>query len=144
MDREDHLKDSEQTGLSIEQILGILRRHGRWIALSFVLVTGAAFVFSVGKVKRYTATAALVFNNSQLGQQAAGLQPVSVNNQQAQQNTNVKLVQLGDMAEKTARQIGQGLTTKKVGASLSVSAQGESNIVNVSATAGSPKLAAAI
>src|SRR5437588_1172656 len=144
MDREDHLKDSEQTGLSIEQILGILRRHGRWIALSFVLVTAAAFVFSAGKAKRYTATAALVFNNNQLGQQAAGLQPVSVNNQQAQQNTNVKLVLLGDMSEKTAAQLGRPLTVDAVRRSLGVSAQGESNIVDVSATAGSPKLAAAI
>jgi succinoglycan biosynthesis transport protein ExoP len=144
MDRESHLNDSEQTGLSIEQILGILRRHGRWVALSFVLVTAAAFVFSVGKTKTYTATAALVFNNNQLGQQAAGLQPVSVNNQQAQQNTNVKLVQLGDMAEKTAQQLGRPLTAGTVRRSLDVSAQGESNIVDVAATAGSPKLAAAI
>src|SRR2546428_8728324 len=144
MDREDHLKDSEQTGLSIEQILGILRRHGRWIVLSFVLVTGAAFVFSVGKVKRYTATAALVFNNSQLGQQAAGLQPVNVNNQQAQQNTNVKLVQLGDMAEKTAQRLGASLTSEAIKKSLDVSAQGESNIVDVSVTVGSAKLAAEI
>src|SRR5690348_9535056 len=128
MDRESNLNDSEQTGLNIEQVLGTLRRHGRWVALSFVLVTATAFLFSVGKPKRYTATAALVFNNSQLGQQAAGLQPVNVNNPQAQQSTNVKLVQLGDMAEKTARLLGQGLTSKKVGASLSVSAQGESNI----------------
>src|SRR5437879_500702 len=127
MDRESHLNDSEQTGLSIEQILGILRRHGRWVALSFVLVTAAAFVFSVAKAKKYTATAALVFNNSQLGQQAAGLQPVSVNNQQAQQNTNVKLVQLGDMAEKTAEQLGRPLTSGTVRSSLDVSAQGESN-----------------
>src|SRR5207253_76199 len=81
---------------------------------------------------------------NQLGQQAAGLQPVSVNNQQAQQNTNVKLVQLGDMAEKTAQQLGRPLTAGTVRRSLDVSAQGESNIVDVAATAGPPKLAAAI
>ena len=69
---------------------------------------------------------------------------MSSNSQQAQQNTNLKLVQLGDMAAKTASLLGQGLTKEKVSADLSVSAQGESNIVNVSATATSPVLAAGI
>jgi uncharacterized protein involved in exopolysaccharide biosynthesis len=123
--------DSEQSGQSLEQILSILRRRGQWIALCFVLVTGAAFVFSVGQAKRYTATAALVFNSNQLGQQAAGLQPVSVNNQQAQQSTNVKLVQLGDMAKRTAERLGPPVTSEAVKKSLEVTAQGESNIVDV-------------
>jgi succinoglycan biosynthesis transport protein ExoP len=136
--------ETEHTSLSLEQILGVLRRRALWIALCFFLVTVAAFLFSVQQTKRYTATAALVFNNNQLGQQAAGLQPVSVNNQQAQQNTNLKLVQLGDMAQRTAERLGQGLTKEKVSASLGVSAQGESNIVEVSATAASPALASDI
>lgn len=46
------------------------------------------------------------------------------------------------MAAKTAGSLGQGLTAGKVSADLSVRAQGESNIVNVAATAGSPALAA--
>jgi succinoglycan biosynthesis transport protein ExoP len=136
--------DSEQANLSIEQVLGVLRRRASWILLCFVLVTIAAFGFSRHEPKKYTATASLVFNNNQLGQQVAGLPVASSNNQQAQQNTNLKLVELGDMAEKTASQLGQGLTKEKVTADLSVSAQGESNIVNVAATAGSPSLAAGI
>jgi capsular exopolysaccharide synthesis family protein len=136
--------DSEQTSLSFEQILNILRRRWSWILVCVVLVAGSAFVFSKRQTKKYTATATLVFNNTQLGQQAAGLQPVNVNNQQAQQSTNVKLVQLGDTAEKTAQSLGQGLTKDKVRQSLGVSAQGESNIVDVSATATSPRLAAEI
>src|SRR5476649_2617725 len=50
----------------------------------------------------------------------------------------------GDMAAKTAALLGQGLTEEAVSASLSVSAQSESNIVNVAATATSPALAANI
>jgi receptor protein-tyrosine kinase len=48
------------------------------------------------------------------------------------------------MASKTAGLLGQGLTREKVSADLSISAQGESNIVNVAATATSPALAAGI
>ena len=136
--------DAEQTHLSIEQVLGILRRRTLWILLCFVLVAGAAYGFSKHQTKKYTTTASLVFNNNQLGQQVAGLPAVSSSSPQAQQNTNLKLVQLGGMAAKTATLLGQGLTAEKVTADLSVSAQGESNIVNVSATATSPVLAAGI
>ena len=45
-----------------------------WIALCFVLVAGSTYGFSKHQTKQYTATASLVFNNSQLNQQAAGLQ----------------------------------------------------------------------
>jgi capsular exopolysaccharide synthesis family protein len=136
--------DTEQTNLSLEQVLGVLRRRAGWIVLCFVLAAGAAYGFSKHQTKKYTATASLVFNNNQLGQQVAGLPVASSNNQQAQQNTNLKLAQLGDMTEKTAGLLGQGLTKENVSADLSVSAQGESNIVNVAATATSPSLAAGI
>ena len=136
--------DTEQTSLTIDQFLGVLRRRAGWILLCFVLVAGAAYGFSKHQPKKYTATASLVFNNSQSNQEAAGLQAVASNNQQAQQSTNLKLVQLGNMAAKTAGRLGEGLTEGKIRADLSVSAQGESNVVDVSATATSPALAAAI
>jgi capsular exopolysaccharide synthesis family protein len=136
--------DSEQTNLSLEQVLGVLRRRAGWILLCFVLVAGAAYGFSKHQTKKYTATASLVFSNNQQAQQVAGLPAVGSSSQLAQQNTNLKLVQLGDMAEKTAGLLGQGLTKAEVSADLSVSAQAESNIVNVAATATSPALAAGI
>jgi polysaccharide biosynthesis transport protein len=136
--------DTEQANLSIEQVLGVLRRRAGWILLCFVLVAAAAYGFSKHQTKKYTATASLVFNNNQLGQQVAGLPVASSNNQQALQSTNLKLVELGNMAAKTAGLLGQGLTKEAVSADLTVSAQGESNIVNVAATATSPALAAGI
>jgi capsular exopolysaccharide synthesis family protein len=137
--------DTEQTSLGFEQVLGILRRRAPWILLCFVLVAAASYGFSKHQTKKYTATASLVFNNNQQAQQVAGLQAASSNEtQQAQQSTNINLVQLGDMAAKTASLLGQGLTKEEVSGALSMSAKGESNIVNVSATATSPALAAAI
>jgi receptor protein-tyrosine kinase len=136
--------DTEQTNLGFEQVLGILRRRWPWIVLCFVLVAAAAYGFSKHQTKKYTATASLVFSNNQQAQQVAGLPVGASNNQQAQQSTNLKLVQLGDMAAKTAGLLGQGLTSEKVSADVSVNAQGESNIVDVAATATSPALAADI
>ncbi len=145
-------QDSE--GPNFENVLGVLRRRAPWILICLVLAAGAAFGYSKHQAKKYTATASLVFNNSQTNQQAAGLQALSAgSSQQAQQNTNLRLVQLGDMAEKTASLLAgaktatllaQGLTKEKVSASLSVSGQGESNIVDVTATTTSPTLSADI
>jgi polysaccharide biosynthesis transport protein len=136
--------DTEQPNLSLEQVVGLLRRRAPWILLCFVLATAVAYGVSKHQRKQYTATATLVFSNSQLGQQVAGLAVASSTSQQALQSTNLKLVKLGDMAAKTAGVLGQGLTKEQVSANLSVSGEGESNIVNVSATAASPTRAADI
>ncbi len=130
--------------LRLEQVLGILRRRAPLIALCFLLVAGSAFAFSKQQTKRYTATASLVFDNNQLNQQVAGLTAVNTNSQQSQQSTNVRLVELGDTANQTARLLGDGLTGAQVKEDLSVSARGESTIVQVAATATSPLLAAEI
>jgi polysaccharide biosynthesis transport protein len=135
----------EQTNVGLEHVLRVLRRRLPLIFLCLLLAGGAAFGFSKQQTKKYTATASLVFNNNQLSQQVAGLQAVGgASNQQAQQNTNVKLVELGDMAEKTAKRLDHGLTKEDIRHAVSVNAQGESNIVNVAATATSPSLATEI
>jgi capsular exopolysaccharide synthesis family protein len=138
------LVDAEHTNLNIEQALGVLRRRLLWIVFCCTLVAAATFGFSTHQTKKYTATASLVFNSDQLSQQVAGLPTASSVNQQAQQNTNLRLVQLGDMAEKTAKLVGQRFTGTVVKEDLSIGSQGESNIVDVSATANSPMLAAKI
>jgi succinoglycan biosynthesis transport protein ExoP len=130
--------------LDLEQVLTILRRRAPWILICSVLVAAAAFGLSKHQTKKYTATASLAFNNNELSQQVAGLQAINTNEAKIQQTTDVKLVQLGDMAEKTASRLGQGLTKEKVNEDLSVSEQGESNVVDVSATSTSPALAAEI
>ena len=135
--------DGEQTNVSVEQVLGVLRRRAPLILVCFVLVAGAAYGFSKHQARKYTATAAVVFSNNQLSQQIVGL-PVISNNPLAQEASDVELVRLGDMAAKTASMLGHGLTVQKVGESLSISGQGESGIVDISATVTSPALAAAI
>lgn len=138
------MMDTEQGGLSLEQLLGVVRQHGRLIATCLVLTTLVAFVYAAHESKRYTATAALVFDNEGLAEQAAGLTAVGSNDQPAEQNTNLKLVQLGDTAERTAHVLGEGITKQQVSESVSASAPGESNIVDVSASSDSPAMAAKI
>ena len=136
--------DVEQGNVDLKRLLGVFRRRVLLILLCCVVAAGAAYGYSKHQPKKYTATASLVFNNNQLSEQVAGLQVVNSGSALPQQQTNLKLVQLGDLAEKTANQLGQGLTKEKLKEGLSISAQGESNIVNVAATAVSPTLAADI
>jgi len=136
--------EPEQTNLSFEQVVRILRRQAPWVLLCFVLVVGAAYGLSKSKTKKYTATAAVTFNNNPISQQVAGLSSSSSNNLVVQQDNNLELVKLGDSAAKTAELLGNGLTAQKISESVNVSVKGETNVVEVSATSTSPALAATI
>src|SRR5271166_1240372 len=137
--------DTEQANLSTEMALGVLRRRALLILLCFVIVAAAAYGYSKHKTKQYTATASLSFSNNSLSQQIAGLSSTSnSSNLLAEQARNRELVKLGSIAAKTASLLGHGLTEAQVSSSLSVNAQGETSIVDVSATSISPRLAAAI
>jgi capsular exopolysaccharide synthesis family protein len=132
--------------LNLEQVMAVLRRRVPWIVLCVVVVAAAAFVFSKQETKKYTATASLAFSDNPLSQQIAGLSSSSgsVTSLLAQQANDVELVRLGDMATKTALLLGHGLTPDKVSESVSVAGQGESGVVDVTATATSPELVAEI
>jgi capsular exopolysaccharide synthesis family protein len=110
-----------------------------------VLAGAAAFGYSRHQPRKYTATAAISFSNNSLSQQLVGL-PLSGGTSAllAQQAANLELVRLGDMAAKTASLVGHGLSAQEVSANLSVAAEGESGIVDVSATSTSSVLAAAV
>ena len=137
-------QDSE--GLSLEQALGILRRRLPLMVLCVAVVAGAAYGYSKHQAKKYTATASLAFSNNSLSQQIAGLPAVSSSSSTllAQQASNLELVKSGDIAAKTASLLGHGLTAERVAGSLSVGGAAESSVVDVSVTATSPVLAAAI
>jgi capsular exopolysaccharide synthesis family protein len=137
--------DSERAGMSFEQIMRIWRKRAPWILVCLVVFAGAAYGYSKHKTKKYTATAALSFNNSQLSEQIAGISSLSsATSLLGQQNTYLESVKVGDMAAKTAILLGHGLTEEVVSASLTIKGEGESNIVEVAATSTSPALAAAI
>lgn len=130
--------------LDLEQALGVLRRRAWLIVLCALVVAGAAYGFSKREAKKYSTAASLAFSINPLSQQIAGLPASSSGNLLAQQASNLELVRLGDMAAKTASLLGHGLTAQSVAGSLHISGQGESSVVDVQATATSPKLAAEI
>jgi polysaccharide biosynthesis transport protein len=135
------LNDSDEP--NIAQVLGFLRRRSIWIALCLVLAVAAAYGYSKHQVKQYTATASLVFSSNQQTEAIAGVAATNTN-ALLQQESNLELLRLGDMAEKTAAALGRGLTAAAVSGDVSVSGQPESTFATVSATNTSPALAAEI
>ena len=136
--------EADQTNLTFEQVLRVLWRRAPWILICFVLAAGGAYAYSKQKPKKYTATAAIAFGNNPLSQQISGLSPTSNSNLVIQQDSNLELVRLGNMATTTASLLGHGLTPEKVRESISVGVKGETDVVAVSATSTSPTEAAAI
>jgi capsular polysaccharide biosynthesis protein len=112
--------------------------------LCIVIALGVALAYSLKAQKKYTATASLLFNNTPLSQQIAGLQAVPNSNQQSQQDTNTQLLKLGDIAQRTARDVGHGLTSSAVLDSIAISPQGDTTVVDVSSTLASAHLAAQV
>ncbi len=133
-------QDSE--ALDIAQALRVVRRRALLVIFCTVLVAAAAFGFSKSQEKEYTATASLIFRNTPLSQQVAGLSAATSSSELAQQVSNIELVGLGDMAAKTAKRLG--LSEEEVRESIGVAGQGESDVVAVSSTTTSPALAARI
>jgi Mrp family chromosome partitioning ATPase/capsular polysaccharide biosynthesis protein len=140
------MPDHNNQGDSIDfaQAIRILRRRLPLVVLCVVVVAAAAFAYSKSQPSEYTATASLVFDSGGLSQQVAGLAPATTVNQITKQASNIELVRLGDMAAKTAAKLGNGLTRANVEKKVSVSGQGESSVVGISATSTSPALSAAI
>ena len=138
------MMDAREPDLTPRRILDVFRRRAPLVLVCFVVAVGVALAYSLHAQKQYTATASLLFNNTPLSQQVAGLQAVPNVNPQAQQDTNTLLLKLGDLAQKTAARVGHGLTPGAVADSVSVSPQGDTTAVNVSSTLASPALAAQV
>jgi capsular exopolysaccharide synthesis family protein len=135
--------DNTADRLDLERWLKILRRRWHLIAACFVLVTGSAALFSLAQQKQYTATASLFFNQSHIGSDLVDFANSSSNTTALQtQADNVRLVQSSPVAAQTARALGSSLTTNEIAQKISVSAQGQSDFVEVQATDPDPKLAA--
>jgi len=132
----------QQTNVSFEQFLGVLRRRAPWVVACVVLAAGIAYGYSKHKTKQYTATAAVNFVSNPLYQQISGLSTSGGETGLALQASDLELVRLGATAVQTAHLLG--LTPQTVRASLSIGGKGESNIVEVTASSTSPTLAAAI
>jgi polysaccharide biosynthesis transport protein len=126
------LAGAEPSGLQV--FLRLLWRRKFLIALPVIVVAAAAFFFSREQEPKYTASASLIFRDS-----GPGAQPLVSAEPEREAATNVRLLQ-GDLVERrVARALGGS-----IGGTVSVVAEGDSNVITVKATATDPERAARI
>ena len=128
----------------LQKTLHILRRHWRLLALCTFLVPFVALTLSAFQEKRYTASAFLLFRDPAIDEKVFGTSFFAPGTDpEREAATNVKLVSLGAVAERTAAAMRTpGLTGAAVAGSIDVSAAGESNLVQVGAEQADPRAAA--
>lgn len=128
---------------TLEQLLLMLRRRWQLIVVSIVLGAGAALAFSLLQRNEYTASASLLFRNTQFDQELFGSNFTAAAADPAREAaTNIDLVSLPTVASRAAA--GLGLPAAVVRAEINVSGTGQADVAQVSATDPSPTRAAEI
>lgn len=130
----------------LQTLVTVMRRQWRLMLLCVVLVPATSLAFSLTQDERYTGSALLLFRDPALDDKLFGSSFFPVAEDPARQAaTNVRLVSLTAVAERTAAALNrQGLSAGQISQSVSVSQEGESDVVEIEAEAGDPQLAADI
>jgi len=126
---------------ALEQGLRILRRR-KWIVIQALIVVPAiALGLSLMQENQYTATASLLFRQAPEGLLSEG-GTNSFIDPARESATNEELVTLPVVADRAAKEIGDGVTGDQVLSSVSVDTGGDSDLAQISATTDSPELSA--
>ncbi len=130
--------DDTNRQADLERVIAVLRRRAGLIALCFVVTAGAAFGFSELQTKQYSTSASLLFRNPGFAEDLFGTSASTANPVPTREAaTNVKLVGLHVVAQRTAGEL-EGLTAGEISGMVSVSSEGEAEIVSVTATSHDP------
>lgn len=127
----------------LERVLRVLRRRLGLILLCALSLTASALGLSLISQKQYSATADLLFRDAQLDQKLFGstVLPSSTDPNRAAA-TNVKLVSLEVVAGRTSSAIGRRISAAAIQRKVTVSAEGQADVVSVGAIDPNPAFAA--
>ncbi len=132
--------DQSTSGLST--ILRVLRRRVAIVVVCALVVPASALAFSLSQEKQYSASASLLFRDPQLDQTLFGSTFLAPSNDPDREAaTNVKLVSLDVVAERTERLLPK---VGSVSENVEVVAEGQSDVVSIMATDPDPEAAADI
>ena len=129
--------DTKRQHTELETAITTLRRRYRLILLCLVVTGAAAIVFSLLQEKQYSASASLLFRNPGFAEDLFGTGATAPSTDPVREAaTNERLVGLDVVAERTAEQLHR--STGEVSSMVAVSAQGEAELVSVTATSPHP------
>ena len=122
---------------------GLLRRAPLIVACT-LLAAGAALVFSLVQTKQYMADASLLFRDPGFDQRIFGSSVAQAPDPTREAATNITLVSLKAVADRTAATLGGGLTGDEISNKVSVQSEGQSDVASVQATDPTPQFAATL
>lgn len=138
-----HASDTHHERPVFERGLAIARRNSRLLAICLITVPAVALLYSLLQTKEYTASASLLFGTQSLEAKLFGFEPSA--DSQRETATNLKLVKADEVAVRTAQALkAPGLTPQEIRQKISVTAEGESELIAIKATDASPELATRI
>jgi polysaccharide biosynthesis transport protein len=121
-----------------ERALTVLRRRWSLVALCVLIAGGVAFGVSELQQKEYSASASLLFRNPGFAEDLFSSTPTTASVDPAREAaTNEKLVGLKIVGTLAARHLS-GLSPEDVSSMVSVSSEGEADVVSVTATSPDP------
>jgi receptor protein-tyrosine kinase len=125
----------------LRRVLSVLRRRAGLILGCLVLIAAIAFGVSELQTKQYSASATLLFRNPGFAEDIFSSTPAAANPRpEREAATNAKLVGLQVISERTAEKLGF-VSTDEVEEMISVEAEGEAELVSVTATNHKPRRA---
>jgi capsular exopolysaccharide synthesis family protein len=123
----------------------MIRRRWLLIVGCGLVVGAASFAISVSKQKEYSANAVLLFRQADLDQQLFGSQSLSASNDPVRDAaTQLALVSLHTVSQLTSQALGGHPSPSYIAEEVDVSANGQSNLLNIKVTDPDPARAARI
>jgi capsular exopolysaccharide synthesis family protein len=130
----------------LHDLIAALRRRLPIILVAAILLASGTLAYSLKSQKQYTSTAKLLFRDPGFDQKLFGSSILAPSNDPDREAaTNVSLVSLDTISERTARALpAASLTESQIRAKVEVAAEGRSNVVAVMATDPKPEFAATL
>ena len=135
-------QEAQSQGADLRAMAGLLRRRITLVLICVAAVGGSALCFSLVQETKYSASASLLFQDPGFDSSLLGGTPTTNQDPTREAATNIALASLHGVAERTAQTLGGGLTSSNVSSKVDVQAQGQANLVSVTATDSSPQFAA--
>ena len=128
--------------MDLHTFLRVVRRRLGVILLAVIVVPAVAYARSASEQKLYSASASLLFRDPHFDQSLFGANFWETIDPAREAATNLELVSLRVVADRTARALRPGLTGREVAGKVEISAEGQADVVSVSATDPDPRFAA--
>jgi polysaccharide biosynthesis transport protein len=134
--------DASKDSFSVAALVAVLRRRFILFFAIALVIPAAVVALSLRQEKTYTAAASLLFRDPGLDQKVFGSSLESSRDPEREAATNIKLVSLDVVAERSSRHLDGRLNAGEIASKVEVEPEGQSDIVSVRASDSDPEFAA--